>query len=210
VTQVAIANGYLTLDQAKHYVGAQTSDNDVLLEDAVNTASRAIDAYCSRRFYVDTNASARTFRPATPYLAVVDDISSTTGLVVKTDDGDDGTHETTWTIVTDFELEPADGVGPNGQTGWPFWQIHVAGSRTFPTANRHRPLSVTAKWGWAAVPDDVEQACRILVAKFFKVREAPLGVAGFGDLGLIRVRDDPTAMGLLRPYRRLGSGVLVA
>jgi hypothetical protein len=69
---------------------------------------------------------------------------------------------------------------------------------------------VTAKWGWAAVPDDVEQACRILVARFFKVREAPLGVAGFGDLGLIRVRDDPTALGLLQPYPRLGSRLMVA
>jgi hypothetical protein len=38
----------------------------------------------------------------------------------------------------------------------------------------------------------------------FKLYDAPLGVAGFGDIGAINItRIDPDVMALLAPFRRL-------
>jgi hypothetical protein len=210
---VTITNGYLTAPQLKDYLGITLSDQDGNLEDAISAASRAIDSFCGRRFYADTAATARTYQPGSPYCATVHDISTTTSLAIKTDDGDDGTFETTWTSGTDYELEPGDGIGPNGQTGWPYWRIVAVGARIFPTGIRRRTLQVTAKWGWAAVPDDVEQACRLLAAEMFKRKDAPFGVAGFGADGLlVRVREDPKVKDLLLDFRRRGArgGLLVA
>ena len=61
-----------------------------LLDDAINAASRQIDAFCGRYFYADGSASARKFFTDDLYRLKVDDISTTTGLVVKYDDDDDG------------------------------------------------------------------------------------------------------------------------
>jgi hypothetical protein len=35
------------------------------------------------------------------------------------------------------------------------------------------------------------------------LKDAPFGVAGFGEFGAVRVRNNPRAMALLQPYRRL-------
>ena len=52
------------------------------IEQAIEAASREIDAYCGRRFWQDGTATARTYYADTPRIACVDDIATTTGLVV--------------------------------------------------------------------------------------------------------------------------------
>jgi hypothetical protein len=62
---------------------------------------------------------------------------------------------------------------------------------------------VTAKWGWPAVPDDIEVATQILTADLYKRKDSPGGVLGLGDLGAIRMSPlgrDVTAM--VRAYKR--------
>lgn len=60
---MAITNGYITQNDLKAFVGIPTDDtaDDDLLDNAINGASRQIDAFCGRKFYADTNASAREF-----------------------------------------------------------------------------------------------------------------------------------------------------
>jgi hypothetical protein len=54
----------------------------------------------------------------------------------------------------------------------------------------------------------VTEACRIAAEEIFKLRDTPFGIGGYGDFGVIRVRDNPFTSRLLNPYRR--SAVLVA
>jgi hypothetical protein len=56
----------------------------------------------------------------------------------------------------------------------------------------------------------VLQAAQIQAVSIFKSADAPLGVAGFGDIGVVRLRQamHPVAMSLLSQYRR--DPVLVA
>jgi hypothetical protein len=209
---------YNTTDAIKTYLGIGGTENDTNIADAVAAATRDVNSFCGRRFDQDVDvdgdpsATARTYAPTNPTLAIVDDISTLTDLVVKTDEDDDGVFETTWTIGTDFELEPANGVGPNGASGWPYWRIVAVGSKCFRVVTR-RTLQVTAAWGWAAVPADVKQAHRLLAAGIYKRKYAPFGVAGYGADGLlVRVREDPKVEELLHIYRRASArrGLMVA
>jgi len=62
-------------------------------------------------------------------------------------------------------------------------------------------VTVTGVWGWSAVPAAVQQAARLQVARVHKRIDAPFGVAGFGDMGAIRVVPfDHDVQQLLAPY----------
>lgn len=168
---------------------------------AVAAANDEVRSHCHREFVPKVatgSVAARVFRPESTVRVDVDDFWSVTNLVVKSDDDDDGTYETTWTIDTDFVLEPFNGV-VEGLAGWPWTTVRAVGTRTFTTG--YRPtVQVTAAWGWAAVPAPVTQATLLLAYKNLERRNAALGVAGFDSFGPIRVYEDRDVERLLRRY----------
>lgn len=195
---------YATVAELKTHVGITDTNDDAALERSLEAASRTIDEFCGRRFYADTAATARTYRATAPYSLKVDDISTLTGLVVKTDTGDNGTYDTTLTITTDFIVEPHNAIAQNE----PVRVIrHVNG--TFPTAGYRARVEVTAKWGWPRVPAEVRKACLIEAARLFRRKDTPEGVAGVSDFGVVRISRfmDPDAERLLKPF---GPGPMVA
>jgi hypothetical protein len=202
-----IVNGYATVGEAQAWLSAPAGDTQVL-ERAIETASRAIDDLCGRRFYRDTGTSARVYGAG--HISFdrrtlwVDDIATTSGLAVATDEDDDGTFETSWPTAA-WETRPVNGV-VGGRSGWPVTAL-VAVDRSWPSVRYRSPVRVTAQWGWPEVPTEVRQACLIAVTDLFKLREAPFGVAGFGDYGVLRVRENPEVRRLLRPFvRTVGIG----
>jgi hypothetical protein len=208
---MTITNGYVLLEDVKSALRVQDSDDDVMIELAIESASRAIDGHCGRHFYAESEATARTFVASSSHLCHVDDISTTDGLIVKTDTTGAGTFGITWT-ANDYQLEPLNG-RRSGQA-WAYDTIIAVGAHYFPkwgTLNRGEALvQVTATWGWPAIPEPVRQATLIQAVSLFKGKDAPLGVAGFGDVGAIRMSSmiHPQALMLLKPFRR--TGVLVA
>lgn len=203
---MAITNGYVLLEDMRSAMRITDSDDNLLMELHIEAASRMIDGWCGRRFHVDGGATARTFRASNPGVVFVDDISTTTGLVIKTDTTGDGTFDTTWTAA-DYQLEPLNGQR-SGQT-WPYHTIRASGSFDFPiwgtSSNGCEALvEVTAVWGWPAVPEPVRNACLIQAISLTKAKDAPLGFAGFGDMGAMRMTAalHPTAKALLQPFRR--------
>lgn len=202
---------YATLAEfGDRYPQITDQTDETILSSVLLAASRNIDAYCGRRFYADTSATARTYRATYPTMITVDDFSTTSGLVVKTDTGDTGTFDTTWTITTDFVLEPSNGKA-NGLEGLPYTQILAVGARTYPTSGYRPRVQVTAVWGWAAVPDAVTEATIIKAAQVYRRKDSPDGVLGGGDFGAIRISryEDPHVAGLLAPYRTAGGAGLV-
>lgn len=197
---MALGDSYATLPELKTRLDISDTTDDDRLTASLAAASREIEAYCGRQFNDAGAASARVFRPTGCALAVVDDFNTTTGLIVATDEGDDGTYETTW-ATSDYELEPLNGVVA-GLSGWPFYRIRAVESRTFPTVRRRATVQVTARWGWTAVPTPVKEACLMIAAETFKIGDAPFGVAGFGEFGPVRVRMNTRAQSLLAPYQR--------
>jgi Tfp pilus assembly protein PilX len=87
----------ITLDAARSYITSSSeTGNDAELEIARLAAESAVRRFCGRDFKLETAATARTFRPTSGHRVWVDDFYTVTGLIVATDDNDDGTAETTW------------------------------------------------------------------------------------------------------------------
>jgi len=187
---MAITNGYATLNEIKAYLSISDTTDDTLLEKLVESSSRSIDKIANRRFYADTSATTRLYRAYSDIFVYTDDISGTSGLVVKVDQDGNGTYSKTVTLNTDFILDPLTA----SALGRPFTQLTmVSNTETWPifpglTQNGLRPgVQVTAKFGWPSVPSDVNVACLILTADLYKRKDAPGGVLGLGDLGVIRM-----------------------
>ena len=203
---MAVVNGYATLAEAKGFLSISDNVDDALLENMIESASRSIDRIGNRRFYLDATASARQYRVSSPVILYTDDIGTTSGLIVQTDDDGDGVFETTLTLNTDYIMDPLTALS----LGRPFTQITIVStSNTFPIfpglfQNGLRPgVQVTARFGWPSVPDDINQACLILTADLYKRKDSPGGILGLGDLGAIRMSPlgrDVTQ--IVRAYRK--------
>lgn len=204
---MTLVNAYCTEQEVRDQFGDEGSTlSEDLLHRAINATSRAIDRWTGRRFWQDADVVARTYRPRDGHHVFVHDISTDTGLIVKTDTTGDGTFDTTWDS-DDFVLEPRnEDVVATGDTGDPFawWQITAVDTKTFPVHARKATLQVTARFGWSGIPDEVNQAAIIKAAALFRRKDAPFGVAGFGDMGAVRISrfGDPDVTALLDPYVR--------
>lgn len=194
---------YIDSDDLRGYIGSESSNFESVIGTLCTVASRAVEAMCDRVFTADTSASARYFDPESWYCCPVDDISSSSGLIVATDDNADGTYSTTWTVNTDFFLEPVNSrSGAIG--GWPYTELTALSTKQFNrTVWNRRPLvKVTAKWGWPAVPDAVVQATTIAAARLFKMKDAPDGFIGLDGWGPVRVKENPEVRALLSPFMK--------
>lgn len=197
---MAVVNGYATVEQVRAELGDDGERLPLaLLEKAVSAASRAVDDWTGRRFWQDADPVARRYRTDGRRRVAVDDISSTTGLVVETGPGD-GTWDTTWTLDEHFELEPENADADGGAYAW--WELVATGAHRFP-CTRRRSLRVTARWGWSEVPVQVEEATILRAVAIFKRKDAAYGVADFGEFGPVRItRQDPDVIALLSPFQR--------
>jgi hypothetical protein len=194
---MSIDNGYCTLGDLKAVLRIVDNVDDAMLEARIEEASRVIDDYCDRRFYVDATATDRVYVAPSSSYVLTDDISSTTGLVVKIDTGGDGSYSTTLS-ASQYQVEPLNAVSK----GMSITRIVATTPGSFPTTNAPAPIKVTAVWGWPAIPYPVKSACILLAGRLTKRGDSLLGVAGFGDLGAITVRNiDPDVQRMLAPYK---------
>ncbi|WP_030777349.1 hypothetical protein [Streptomyces sp. NRRL S-920] len=197
---MALGAAYATLAELKARLSnlEDVAIYDDVLEDALDSVSREIESHCGRQFNNTDTATTRKYGPdevfalregaAVSRWVRVDDFYDTAELVIES-------GGTTWS-GGDYLLHPRNGV-IDGQPGWPYCEVHADGLLRFDSG-----LSVTAKWGWAAVPAPVKQACLIMAAETFQIKDAPFGVAGMDQFGAIRVRDNRMAAAKLSRYCR--------
>lgn len=199
-----MANEYVTRAEvyaSRSLTGTTFAEADV--DRAIASASRAVDELCGRRFWLDADANqVRYYTPATPQLALIDDIVTVTS--VKVDRDMDGTFEETWVENTDFFLHPLN--GPTETPAKPRWRLErhpFADQAQLPPWPRC--LQVTGKFGWPAVPDQIKEATGILAGRLLmRAREAPFAVVGLGVDGVaVRIaREDPDVLKQAGPFVR--------
>jgi hypothetical protein len=196
---------YATLAELKGFVSIPAGDtaDDTTLQLALDAAAAQVDQFCDRTFAADAAPTTRFYTVTDTGLLSVDPISTVTGLVVATDDNADGTYETTWTVGTDFRLEPINAAA----WGEPWTRLVALGTRWFPRIQWRPGVSVTARFGWpgGTPPAPVKQAALLQAARLWKRKDAPFGVAGsveFGSEVRLLAKLDPDVESLLRPYRR--------
>lgn len=200
---MAITNGYCTLSDVKAALRIATDDttDDALLELAVESASRELDTYCSRFFY-NGGTATYIYAPQRYNLTYVQDLPGTAVTVVISTNAD-GVFDTTLTYGSDYQLEPLN--GRSAGVAMPYTTIRAIGDYVFPMTEGIATVQVTGLVGWTAVPTSVKQATVITASRIFKRLDSPLGVAGFGDMGVMRVGRglDPDVQQLVQGFRRM-------
>jgi hypothetical protein len=203
---MAITNGYATLADVKAAARITDTIDDALLEIAIESSSRDLDAYTERVFYSTGGTPVvRVYIPQDIYLVETDDIISVTTL--KSDSTGNGTFDITW-AATDFQLEPLNGRA--GGIDTPATRIRAIGEYLWPVYeprnvnSNQASVQVTGVFGFASVPIAIKQATILAALRAYKRYESPTGVLGFSDMGVVRIgRLDPDVQRLVDPYRKV-------
>ena len=200
---MAIANGYASLAQIKAALRISAGDatDDALLEMAVESASRLIDAYCGRNFLLGGTAT-RYYNTEDPYVVQIDDARSISA--VSTSSSENGVFDISFNMTPrtgDIQAEPINDYV--GGLVWPFTRLRAIGDYVFPV-DKENTVEVTAVFGFPNIPVTVTQATILQSSRIFARLQSPLGVAGFGDMGIMRVGRslDPDVSQLIEGYRR--------
>ena len=194
---------YCTLAQLKAALRITDAVDDAQLELAIDSASRFVDQFCERSFTAASGTSVRDYVPSGRYEPL--EIDDATSIVqVRIDDDLDGTFAEVLSAI-DYQAEPVNG-RVAGQV-WPYTTLRPFEDGYWPLDyyGRRATVRVSATFGWPAIPDAVRQATVLQASRLFTRYDSPLGVAGWGDMGVMRVsyRVDPDVAMLLAPYRRL-------
>lgn len=169
---------YAEVGELAAYKGVGGLADNEEMADALEAASRVIDDVCGRQFGgVGTgNADTRVYpvqwdRHLGLYVAEIDDLMTTTALVVQS-------GSTTLTTA-DYVLLPRNA----DKTGDPWTELGTTSAESPTVGSGPWEITVTAEWGWPAVPQAIKQATLLQAARILKRRDAPLGVAGSPEMG---------------------------
>lgn len=198
---MAITNGYATLNQLKAAVRITDAIDDSLLEMAIESASRMIDAECDRNFFTSGTAT-RDFTPNDAYTVDTDDLTEIVD--IKIDDDGDLTYAITLQ-TSDYQAEPVNRL-VSGNT-FPIYRLRMIGDYLLPLWGQQATVRIQGVYGFTPTPIQITQATIIQASRIYKRLDSPLGVAGFGDMGAIRVgKVDPDVAQLIRPFKKYAVG----
>ena len=202
VLPATVGNLYIGIEELKDRLGITDSADDSALQYAILSASSWINEYCGQHFYRITET--RTFMPHDIWRISIDPLVSVTAVNVDRDGS--GVFSEPWTQNVDYQLLLGDdryNINSLGiQRPYKLIQVIQAGRWlpfTWPYTHFDR-VQVIGTWGWPSVPPPAAEAARILAALFFKQKDAPFGVAGVSDLGIIHIGSNPWLVELLRPF----------
>jgi uncharacterized phiE125 gp8 family phage protein len=196
---------YATALELAAYTRIPDNADDAQLALAISASSRSIDRHTRRQFGKVDSAEARVYtarwsRTIGLWVVPIDDVQTTTGLVVKVDTEADGTYATTITSGT-YSLRPRNAAAE----GKPWEQVAFLDTAAATPTGVDAEVQVTALFGWTSVPTTIKQACLLQASRFFARRGAPFGIAGSPDTGSemrLLAKVDPDVAVSLEPYRK--------
>ena len=193
---------YATLAQVKSALRITDQIDDGLLNTAIDSASRWVDGWCDRDFTpAGTAITTRDYTPTDTFGVIyIDDCVEVTE--VRIDDDLDRTFSKVL-LTQDYLLEPVNEVRYGLRL--PFTKLRSYEDGYWPVFRSQPTVRVSGRFGWPEVPTAVREATILQASRLFTRLDAPLGIAGFGDLGGMRVSRfvDPDVEMLLAPYRRV-------
>jgi hypothetical protein len=195
---------YVDKDDLKGMIGLTGSGQDNNIDNAINASSRLIDQITGRHFYKSESVQVKHFTPNNEYILDVPDIANTTGLIVQLDTTDDGSHDKTITLDTDFYLKALNVTDMEGDYNIPYQSLVILDRRS---SERFDPdivkqVKITAIWGWENIPDAIKQATLLQASRLWKRKDSPFSTYGSSETGEMELfqKMDPDAKTLIRPY----------
>lgn len=184
---------YLPVQTFKDWHRSEVTAEDTIIEAAINAAEMAIDNALQRKMILadPVVTSVRVFRPASSYQDVlhIDDAAAVTAI------SDNGTA---LVLATDYQLEPLNGLSDAGEA-WPYSTIRRRNS-SWTHDDAVALVSVTARWGWPAIPAQVVESCKIIAADMLANRDMRFGLAAITDAGGVGTRENKTVRDMIRDY----------
>lgn len=171
---MAWAPDYATVAELRSFLRIPDTADDAELALAVTAASRAVDNHCHRQFGKVAAPEPRRYtacwdRRRRRWLVDVDDVQDLAGLSVVVDAG----------TVDVYTLEPVNAA----LVGKPYEGLVVEPEAAVKPTTEEYGVTVTATWGWSAVPVPVEQATLLQASRLHARRFSPYGVAGSPEAG---------------------------
>lgn len=171
---MAVTDAYATVAEFRSRVESSSGDDDAEIEAQLRAASRFIDRLCGRYFTRDAAVVTRTYDgrrsiaiynrlfeediPRGRTVFRIDDLASTTGLIVRVDLNEDYTCEQVLTLNTHFWVGPPNATA--GSEPRPYRYLEIVPNNgvldTWPDGRRG--IQVTGLWGWPSVPDAIREA----------------------------------------------------
>lgn len=182
------APDYVTTAELRSYLRIDDSADDTLLGIWATTVSRNVDDFCGRQFgkvaLVESREYATIYdRHQRCWTAEIDDLQTVASAIVL----DPNAVE-----VTDYTLGPVNAL----VKGRPYERIALT------TAG---PITISALWGWTAVPAAVTSGALLQAARLAARRDSPFGISGSpSEQGEIRLlaQLDPDFRTSLKPFQR--------
>lgn len=219
---------YSGKEELKSRLNITDDNSDYEIQLAIQAVTNWINTYCGRHFYQLTET--RTYQPSNIWELKIDDVvptyDVTSAMQVNLDYEGTGTYSTQWgppapplgtglnyTLKLGSPGNYEDNFNVNAAgTPRPYTQLQVLmgepGSNSafggwlpfiWPYTMLNRVQIITT-WGWPVIPPSVQQASMLLCADLFKSKDAPWGIAGTAETGLMRVQSNPWAVELLHDY----------
>lgn len=217
---------YTGKEELKSRLNITDSNSDYELQLSIQAVTNWINTYCGRHFYQLTET--RTYQPDNIWELPIDDVvpSKAGTMQVNLDYNGSGNYSVAWGSPAPPIGTGSNYVVKLGSPGGyednynvnaagvprPYRQLqalmgaqgsNAVGGGWLPFVWPYTMLNrvqVIATWGWEVVPPNVAQASLLLCTDIFKSKDAPWGVAGTAETGLMRVQSNPWAVELLHDY----------
>jgi hypothetical protein len=193
---------YCGLEELRDRLGFTDSADDYAAQQAIQSATTEVNDHCGQVFYRSTET--RTFVPHSLLEIDIDPLVSITSLNV--DQVGNGVFAEAWIQDTDYQLKlGTDRYNLNALgVQRPYRKVQATqGGKWFPYIypwSRYDRVQIIGTWGWPSVPPPVAQATLMLAAQRFKEKDAPFGISGVNDFGVVRIKQNPEIINMLRPY----------
>lgn len=198
------APDYSDVATVRNYIrSGLDADSDAFIASWITATSRNVDDFCGRQFGNTGTAQARVYDGVydahlMQYVYEIDDVQNITGMTVANSAG-------TLLAAASYTLWPRNAASK----GWPYTQLRtgssVIGSYAFPTPPNPGTLTITAIWGWTAIPSAAPTGLLLQAARLAKRRDSPFGVAGSPTEGSelrLLAQLDPDFRTTLKPFVR--------
>lgn len=189
-----MATRYLTVASLKLWMRSEiTTADDTFLDAAIQDAETALDNACGRRFEIASSSTARVYIPTGTNLLYIHDCTAIASVV------DNGS---TLTSGTDYQKEPLNGINDAGAVV-PYYSLRRLLTKWYDFLGGQATITVTATWGWAAIPPQILEACKIIAKDIFNQR---LSEVGFGLVGItetaggVGTRENAIVLKAIRDY----------
>jgi hypothetical protein len=173
----------VNLSEFKTYLGTERVGDDNFLQSGLTAAIRGAGKATSRELVLVTEstvASARLYVPS-------DDVVRFHDAASVTSISNNGTAVS----ASVYQLEPVNGLSWSGEYR-PYEQARMIAGGCFYRYGQKATVTVTAKWGWSAIPDEVKSAVLILAKDVVKNKDVSFGIAAFTEYAAIRRRSRRT------------------